>query len=133
GSGGLSVAAAAVAFGASVTLVEKGRMGGDCLNEGCVPSKALIAAARAAHHARNLSGFGIDIGEPAVRFARVHRHVEETIAAIAPNDSEARFTALGVKVLKGEARFKDARTIIVGEEEIQARRFVVATGSSPFI
>lgn len=133
GSGGLSVAAAAAAFGVSVVLVEKGRMGGDCLNAGCVPSKALIAAGKAAHAVRKASRFGVSAGEPVVDYGRVHAHIHETIATIAPNDSVARFTALGVTVIEAEGRFVDERTLMAGGQEIRARRFVVATGSSPFI
>lgn len=137
GSGGLSVAAAAARFGVPVVLVEKGPMGGDCLNFGCVPSKALIAAAKAAEHQRHASAFGIADVIPAIDFAGVSRHVRETIEAIAPNDSVERFTGLGAQVIQGEARFKDERAVVVdaheGIYEIRARRFVVATGSSPFI
>jgi len=133
GSGGLSVAAAAAAFGVSVVLIEKGRMGGDCLNYGCVPSKALIAAARRAH-AGALSGmFGID-AQPKVEFARTYRHVRKVIAAVAPNDSVQRFAGLGVRVIAGVARFMDPTTVVVdGGIVVQARRFVIATGSSPAI
>jgi len=137
GSGGLTVAAAAAQFGAPVVLVEKGLMGGDCLNYGCVPSKALIAAAKAAHRQRNASAFGVADVVPEIDFARVHGHVREVIDAIAPNDSIERFTALGVRVVAGEACFKDRNTVAVssseGDNEIRARRFVVATGSSPSI
>jgi pyruvate/2-oxoglutarate dehydrogenase complex dihydrolipoamide dehydrogenase (E3) component len=128
----LSVAAAAAAFGVPVVLIEKGRMGGDCLNAGCVPSKALIAAAKRAHAARAASGFGVD-AQVKVDFARVHDHIHGVIAAIAPNDSVERFTGLGVRVIKGTARFRDAQTVAVGECEIRARRFVIATGSSPSV
>jgi pyruvate/2-oxoglutarate dehydrogenase complex dihydrolipoamide dehydrogenase (E3) component len=131
GSAGLTVAAAAAAFGVSVVLVEKARMGGDCLNTGCVPSKALIAAARHAEMIRQADRFGVQAGEPDIDFAAVMAHVRETIEAIAPNDSVERFTGLGVIVLKGEARFKDRRTVVVGATEIAARRFVIATGSRP--
>jgi pyruvate/2-oxoglutarate dehydrogenase complex dihydrolipoamide dehydrogenase (E3) component len=133
GSGGLSIAAAAAAFGVRVVLVEKGRMGGDCLNHGCVPSKALIAAARQAHTMRNGAGFGIAGVEPEIDFRAVHRHIHEVIAAIAPNDSIERFTALGVQVIQAEGRFQDKRSLIAGEFEIRARRLVVATGSRPTI
>src|SRR5215204_2784549 len=85
GSGGLSVAAAAAGFGAPVVLIEKGKMGGDCLNYGCVPSKALIAAANRADGARRGQPFGIGIGRPNIDFAKVHQHVQATINAIAPN------------------------------------------------
>ena len=132
GSGGLSVAAAAAAFGVPVVLIEKGKMGGDCLNYGCVPSKALLAAAKRAEAFRRAAPFGIAAQRPGVDFARVHAHVHGVIAAIAPNDSRERFTGLGVRVIEGAARFKDQHTIAVGDTfEIKARRFVVATGSVP--
>lgn len=132
GSGGLSVAAAAAAFGVSVVLVEKGKMGGECLNTGCVPSKALIAAANRARASAGARAFGLSAAAPQVDFRRVHEHVHEVIAEIAPNDSKARFTGLGVRVIEGVARFKDRNTVVVGDAtEIKARRFVIATGSSP--
>lgn len=131
GSGGLSVAAAAAAFGVPVVLIERGRMGGDCLNYGCVPSKALIAAARHAAEPRHVTPFGLKLPRAEVDFARVNAHVHGVIAAIAPNDSKERFTGLGVQVIEGAARFKDKATVAVGETfEIKARRFVIATGSS---
>ena len=133
GSGGLSVAAIAAAFGVSCVLVEKHKMGGDCLNYGCVPSKALIAAAKKADSIRHASAFGIDAGEPQVDFARVHAHVHDVIASIAPNDSVARFNGLGVRVIEAAGRFTDKRTLVAGDVEIKARRFVIATGSSPFV
>jgi pyruvate/2-oxoglutarate dehydrogenase complex dihydrolipoamide dehydrogenase (E3) component len=132
GSGGLSVAAAAAAFGVSVVLIEKGRMGGDCLNYGCVPSKALIAAAKRMHASATAGVFGVDAC-PKVDFARVHRHVHKVVAAIAPNDSARRFTGLGVRVIAGTARFTDPQTVAAGDVAIKARLFVVATGSSPAI
>jgi pyruvate/2-oxoglutarate dehydrogenase complex dihydrolipoamide dehydrogenase (E3) component len=136
GSGGLSVAAAAAAFGVPVVLIEKAKMGGDCLNVGCVPSKSLIAAGK---HARALARgetFGVAARGFDVDFARVHQHIHEVIAAIEPNDSKERYTGLGVRVIEGAARFRDAETVTVsqscGDEiEIKARRFVIATGSSP--
>ena len=133
GSGGLSVAAAAAAFGVPVVLVERGAMGGDCLNYGCVPSKALIAAGRHAEAIRNASRFGIADAKPEVDFAAVHDHARSVIASIAPNDSVARFTALGVKVIQAEGRFRDRRTLLAGDFEIRPRRFVIATGSSPLV
>jgi pyruvate/2-oxoglutarate dehydrogenase complex dihydrolipoamide dehydrogenase (E3) component len=132
GSGGLSVAAAAAAFGVPVVLVEKGKMGGDCLNYGCVPSKALLAAARRAQAFRTSAPFGVASQRPGIDFAKVHAHVHGVIAAIAPNDSKERFTGLGVRVIEGTARFKDRNTVAVDDAiEIKARRFVVATGSVP--
>jgi pyruvate/2-oxoglutarate dehydrogenase complex dihydrolipoamide dehydrogenase (E3) component len=134
GSGGLSVAAAAAAFGVPVVLIEKGKMGGDCLNYGCVPSKALLAAAKHAAASRRATPFGLTHQRADVDFAKVHAHVQGVIAAIAPNDSRARFIGLGVQVIEGAARFKDAATVAVGDKfEIKARRFVIATGSSPAI
>jgi pyruvate/2-oxoglutarate dehydrogenase complex dihydrolipoamide dehydrogenase (E3) component len=132
GSAGLSVAAAAAVFGVSVVLVEKGKTGGSSLNNGCMPSKALIAAARRASAIRHSAPFGVTARAPAVEFGKVHAHLQRVAAAIAPNDSVARFTGLGVRMIAGTASFKDARTLLVGDAyEIKARRFVIATGSSP--
>jgi pyruvate/2-oxoglutarate dehydrogenase complex dihydrolipoamide dehydrogenase (E3) component len=130
GSGGLSVAAAAAAFGVPVMLIEKGKMGGDCLNTGCVPSKALIAAAKRAEIMQDSAPFGVTAGSVNVDFAKVHDHVHSVIGAIAPNDSIERFTGLGVRVITGTARFTDQQTVAVNDIEVRARRFVVATGSS---
>jgi pyruvate/2-oxoglutarate dehydrogenase complex dihydrolipoamide dehydrogenase (E3) component len=130
GSGGLSVAAGAVQMGASVVLIEKHRMGGDCLNTGCVPSKALLAAAHAAETVRTSGRFGVNGHEPAVDFARVHAHVHGVIAAIAPHDSVERFEGLGVTVIRAAARFTGTEEVEAGGQRIRARRFVVATGSS---
>ena len=132
GSGGLSVAAAAAALGVPVVLIEKAKMGGDCLNVGCVPSKALIASAKRAEAMRGAAPFGVKPQKPGVEFYQVNDHINEVIAAIAPNDSKERFTGLGVRVIEGEARFTDAKTVAVGDQfEIKARRFVIATGSRP--
>ena len=131
GSGGLSVAAAAAAFGVPVVLIEKGKMGGECLNTGCVPSKSLIAAGKRARAITNAAAFGVSTQAADIDFAKVHRHVHGVIAAIAPNDSKERFNGLGVRVIEGAARFKDRNTVVVNATEIVARRFVVATGSSP--
>jgi pyruvate/2-oxoglutarate dehydrogenase complex dihydrolipoamide dehydrogenase (E3) component len=133
GSGGLSVAAGAAAFGRRVVLIEKHKMGGDCLNYGCVPSKALIAAARRAHLMRTSAPFGISSVEPVIDPLAVNRHVQGVIAAIAPNDSVERFQGLGVKVIQAAGRFIDAQTVAAGDYVITARRFVIATGSSPVV
>jgi len=133
GSGGLSVAAAAAAFGQRVVLIEKGKMGGDCLNYGCVPSKALIAAADRAHVMRSSGPFGIRPVEPEIDARAVHDHVHAVIAAIAPNDSVERFEGLGVKVIQASGRFIDKETVAAGDYEIKARHFVIATGSSPLV
>ena len=133
GSGGLTVAAAAASFGVDVVLLEKGKMGGDCLNYGCVPSKAIIAAGKQAHALRNGSKFGIADVDPKVDFRGVNKHIHSVIGAIAPNDSVERFTALGVNVIEEAGRFEDARTVVAGDTKIRARRFVIATGSSPMV
>lgn len=128
GSGGLSVAAGAAQLGLKVVLFEKGEMGGDCLNYGCVPSKALIAAADKAHQARS-AGLGVAAADPGIDFAAVMAHVHGTIAAIAPVDSQARFEGLGVHVVRAAARFVDDRTVVGGDVRVRARKIVVATGS----
>ncbi|MCP1337770.1 dihydrolipoyl dehydrogenase family protein [Futiania mangrovi] len=133
GSGGLSVAAGAAQMGARVVLVEKGEMGGDCLNYGCVPSKALLAAGKHAHAMRHGAAFGIAPLEPQVDFAAVRQHVHGVIAAIAPHDSQERFEGLGVTVIREAARFAGPRTVQAGETRIEAKYVVVATGSSPFV
>lgn len=133
GSGGLTIAAAAASFGVSVVLIEKAKMGGDCLNYGCVPSKALIASAKAADAMRHADKFGIKGVEPEVDFKAVHDHVHAVISTIAPNDSVERFTALGVKVIEAAGKFIDKNTVEAGEFLIKARRFVIATGSSAFV
>jgi len=131
GSGGLSVAAAAAAFGVPVVLIERDKMGGDCLNTGCVPSKALLAAAKRAAAMNSSATFGVTAQAVKVDFAKVHEHVQRVIAEIAPIDSAERFSGLGVRVIKGHAKFKDRKTVIVGDVEVRARRFVIATGSTP--
>jgi pyruvate/2-oxoglutarate dehydrogenase complex dihydrolipoamide dehydrogenase (E3) component len=133
GSGGLSVAAGAAQMGAKVVLVERHKMGGDCLNTGCVPSKALIAAGEAAHAVRHSGQFGVNGHEPAIDFAKVHAHVHGVIATIAPHDSVERFTGLGVRVIKDEARFIGPRTITAGGLDITARRLVISTGAMAFV
>ncbi|MEM7216217.1 MAG: FAD-dependent oxidoreductase [Pseudomonadota bacterium] len=133
GSGGLSVAAAAAAFGVEVVLVEKGKMGGDCLNYGCVPSKAILAAGKQAQTMRDGEKFGISSVEPEIDYEKVNEHIKGVIAAIEPNDSVERFTGLGVQVIQAEGKFSDATTLVAGDNEIRARRFVVATGSSAFV
>jgi pyruvate/2-oxoglutarate dehydrogenase complex dihydrolipoamide dehydrogenase (E3) component len=105
GSGGLSVAAGAAQLGARVVLIEQSKMGGDCLNTGCVPSKSLIAAAHAAHAVRTSGRFGVNGHEPEIDFLMVRRHVRDVVAEIAPNDSVERFEGLGVTVLRAHARF----------------------------
>lgn len=131
GSGGLSVAAGAAQMGARVVLLEGGKMGGDCLNYGCVPSKAMIAAGKAAYGMKG--GFGVRGVTPDIDFSAAKDHVANVIAAIEPHDSQERFESLGVRVIREYGRFINPREMKAGEHIIQARRFVIATGSSPFV
>ena len=138
GSGGLTTAAVMASFGVPVVLIEKHKMGGDCLNVGCVPSKAILAAGKHAHAIVTGPHFGVHAkgtgGKPFdVDFTRVHDHIHEVIGTIEPNDSVERFEGLGVTVLGGEGRFTDAHTVMVGNTTVKARRFVIATGSRPFV
>lgn len=133
GSGGLTVAATAAAFGVDVVLIEKGKMGGDCLNYGCVPSKAILAAGKHAHAIRELAEFGVFADEPKIDFRKVNAHIKSVIASIEPNDSVERFTALGVKVIEAAGIFTDKNTVTAGDYTIKARRYVIATGSAPFV
>lgn len=132
GSAGLSVAAGAVQMGARVVLIEKGEMGGDCLNYGCVPSKALLAAGHKAHGTAQ-AAFGTAGHDPAPDFAAAKDHVRAVIDRIAPVDSQERFEGLGVHVIRETARFVSATELEAGPHRIAARRFVVATGSRPFV
>ncbi len=129
GSAGLSIAAGAAQMGARTVLIEAARMGGDCLNTGCVPSKALLAAAKAAQGVREAGKFGVFPQGLKVDYALAQKHVRETIDAIAPHDSVERFTGLGCKVIQARARFIDERTVEAGGEKVRARCFVIATGS----
>jgi pyruvate/2-oxoglutarate dehydrogenase complex dihydrolipoamide dehydrogenase (E3) component len=133
GSGGLSVAAGASQMGAEVVLLERGLMGGDCLNYGCVPSKALLAAGHAADAARRAVRFGVSVDAPRVDYAAVRDHVRSVIDGIAPHDSVERFEGLGVRVIQQAGRFTAPDRVAAGGYEISARRFVIATGSSPFV
>lgn len=133
GSGGLSFAAGASQMGASVVLIERAKMGGDCLNYGCVPSKSLIAAAQVGHDIKTSSKFGWLMNTLKVDFKKVYDHVQGVIAAIAPNDSVKRFEGFGVNVLLEEGHFKDEKTLETKTHLIQAKRYVIATGSHPFV
>lgn len=133
GAGGLTVAAGGSQMGAKVVLIEKGEMGGDCLNYGCVPSKALLAAGHAAQAMRDAGRFGITPVEPEIDFAAVRAHVQGVIEGIAPMDSQERFEGLGVQVIRAPARFTGPREVEAGGMRIRARRFVIAAGSSPSI
>ncbi|CAH0238737.1 NAD(P)/FAD-dependent oxidoreductase [Roseomonas sp. CECT 9278] len=133
GAAGLSVAAIAAGLGLKVALFERGAMGGDCLNYGCVPSKALLAAAHAAAEARRAHRFGVQVGEPRVEWAGVRAHVAGAIAAIAPNDSAERFRGMGVDVVQAGARFVARDTIEAGGRQYRFRRAVVAAGSAAIV
>ena len=130
GSGGLSVAAGASQMGADVVLLERGKMGGDCLNYGCVPSKALLAAGHKAEEFRTSAAFGIEAADPKIDFAKVNEHVHSVIAAIEPNDSVERFEGLGVRVIQEAGTFVEPREVKAGENSIHSKYFVIATGSS---
>lgn len=133
GSAGLSVAAGAAQMGARVVLLEKGEMGGDCLNYGCVPSKALLAAAARAQDMREAGGFGIAPVAPQVDYAAVMEHVAGAIATIALHDSQARFEGLGVTVIRAHGRFTGPRTVVAGGTAITARRVIIAAGAAPLV
>jgi pyruvate/2-oxoglutarate dehydrogenase complex dihydrolipoamide dehydrogenase (E3) component len=133
GAAGLSVAAGAAQMGAHVLLIEKGAMGGECLNFGCVPSKAILAAAHAAHGARTAKRFGVSTQEVLIDYAAVHAHIHRVIAAIAPVDSQERFEGLGCEVVRAEARFIAQDALEVAGRTIRAKRFVIATGSNPLV
>nr|WP_298683564.1 FAD-dependent oxidoreductase [uncultured Dongia sp.] len=133
GSGGLTVAAGAAQLGAKVVLIEAGEMGGDCLNNGCIPSKSLLAAAHTAATAKSAGKFGISFSEPVIDHAGVAKHIAEVIAGIAPHDSVERFEGLGVTVIRDCAVFVAADEVAAGGKRIKAKRFVVATGSRPFV
>ena len=129
GTAGLVTAAGTAGFGGRVALVERHRMGGDCLNTGCVPSKALIASARAAHVARHGSRWGLRDREPDFAFEAVMDRVRERRAALAPVDSQERFESLGVDVFRGAARFVSPHEVAVGDVRLRGAHVVIATGS----
>ncbi len=133
GSAGLSVAAGASQMGAKTVLIERAEMGGDCLNSGCVPSKALLAAAKAARADRLAAKLGVRYPAPQVDFGAVHDHVHGVIAGIAPHDSVARYEGLGVTVLRADARFVGPQEVEAGGTRVRARRIVVATGSRALV
>ncbi len=133
GPAGLAAAAAARAYGASVVLVERDGLGGTSLFAGSVPAKALIAAGQRAHLMRTAPQFGIAAEEPKMHFGRLNDHIQDVIVGIAPSDAEERLTALGVEVVRAEARFIDKRTLAAGERQIRARRFIIAAGSRPSV
>ncbi|BBI59481.1 hypothetical protein HSBAA_07870 [Vreelandella sulfidaeris] len=133
GSAGLVTSYIASAVNAKVALVEKHKMGGDCLNTGCVPSKALIRAARAAHEIRNAPRFGVTASEPMIDFAQVMGHVQQAISDIEPHDSVERYQSLGVEVYQEHATLISPWEIRVGDKTLNTRHVVLATGARPRI
>jgi len=129
GTGGLVTAAGTAALGGRVALIERARMGGDCLNTGCVPSKALISSARLIDQIRRAPEWGLQKQEPRFDFAAVFSRMRERRAKIAPNDSEERFGSLGVDVFRGEAKFVSPREVEVNGTRLKAKNFVIAAGS----
>ncbi len=133
GSGGLSAAAGAAMLGLKVVLFEKHEMGGDCLNYGCVPSKALLSCAKAAHAPAESGKYGVTLGPATVDWNGVKAHIRKTIETIAPVDSQERFEGLGCTVIREAAKFEDRDTVVSDSTRVKARRIIVATGSHAFI
>lgn len=133
GAAGLVTAAGAAALGARTVLVEKQRLGGECLYTGCVPSKTLLHSARMAALIRRAQDCGLSAQLAPPEIGRVMGHVAQVIAAIAPQDSPEHLRSLGVEVIEAPGRFTDAHSVQAGGREIRARRFVIATGSRPAI
>ena len=133
GSGGLSVAAGASQMGADVVLLEGHKMGGDCLNFGCVPSKALIASAKVAYGQAHSGIYGVADATPQIDYAAAKDHVHDVIAQIAPVDSQERFEGFGVRVIREFGEFTSPTEVKAGDHLITARRIVIATGSRPFV
>ena len=133
GTAGLVTAAATAGLGGRVALIERRHMGGDCLNFGCVPSKALIASARIADRIRHADRWGLDAHEPAIAFGKVIARLRARRAQIAPNDSQERFEKLGVEVIRGEAAFVSPHEVVVEGRKLRAKNFVIATGTRPLL
>ncbi len=133
GAAGLSTAAVSAALGLRVALFERAEMGGECLNWGCVPSKALLAAAHAAHRVRRAGRFGLRVAEPEISWQAVRAHVQGTIARIAPTDSEARYRGMGVEVIRASAHFVAPDMVEAAGRRYSFRRCVVAAGSAAVV
>src|SRR5438046_4474575 len=133
GTAGLVAAAGTAALGGRVALIERNLMGGDCLNFGCVPSKALISSTRLIQQIRESEKWGLDRQEPQFVFEKIFARMRERRAKIAPNDSQERFESLGVDVFRGEARFISPHEIEVDGQKLRARNLVIATGSRAVI
>jgi pyruvate/2-oxoglutarate dehydrogenase complex dihydrolipoamide dehydrogenase (E3) component len=134
GAGGLVVASVAAQLGLDVALIEKNpQPGGDCLHYGCVPSKALLKVAQVAETVRRSHDYGIKTSPPAIDIEQVNATVKRAIDTIQPHDSRERFESLGCEVVTGEAQFQDAHSIVANDQIIRAKKFVIATGSAPFV
>ena len=138
GAGGLVTSYIAAAVKAKVTLIEAGEMGGDCLNYGCVPSKAIIKSAKIAEQIRNAHHYGLEDTTPEFSFKKVMQRVHQVVADVAPHDSVERYTKLGVEVEKGYAKILDPWTVQITYEngetkKLTARSIVIATGARPFV
>lgn len=133
GSGGLVSALIAAAVKAKVILIEREKMGGDCLNTGCVPSKALLRSAKIANYMHRADEFGIESVEVKPVFKNVMQRVQKVIKAIEPHDSVERFTGLGVECVQGEAEIVDANTVKVGDRVISTKSIIISTGARPFV
>src|SRR5919201_2004514 len=133
GTAGLVTAAGTAGLGGRVALIERNKMGGDCLNFGCVPSKALISSARLIQQIREAEKWGLDRQSPQFVFERIFERMRARRAKIAPNDSRERFESLGVDVFRGEARFVSPHELEVNGQKLRAKNFVIATGSRAVI
>lgn len=133
GSGGLVAALIAAAVNAKVTLIEKHKMGGDCLNTGCVPSKALIKSAKIASLIKRSDEFGIQVTSANIDFAAVMERVQSIIKKIEPHDSVERFESLGVECIQGEAQLTSATSVSINGTTLSAKNIIIATGAEPFI
>lgn len=133
GSGGLAAAGFAGQLDARVALVERQRIGGDCTWTGCVPSKALLKAAKVAHEARSADHYGIITNPPQVDMMKVRDYVRKAIAEVYQHESPEALRRDGLEVLQGEARFLDARSIAVGARRLSAKNFLITTGARPAV
>ncbi len=133
GSAGLVVAAGAALFGVNVVLIEKNLMGGDCLNYGCVPSKALIYAGKLKEKLNKVEKIGMSVHIQETNFSKIKNYIENVIKSIEPNDSVERFQGMGIKVIKGNAKFINQKQIVVNNQVISSKKFVICSGSKPYI
>lgn len=133
GAAGLTAAGGCALFGLKVALIESRKMGGECLNNGCVPSKAIITAAKRAQEAREEKRYGVHLSAPKVDWAGVHRHIHDAIANIEPHDSKETFEDMGCEVFLNHARITGRQTVETAGRALKAPRIVIATGSEPFV